>query len=153
VALPVQWWAIGLIVLGLALIGLEFVVTTHGGLTIAGLVLLGTGGLSLVDPLQAPGAGVAPWAVVVIVFGMAGVLITGFVLAFRVRRRPPTTGSEAIIGRVAEVRQRLDPQGMVFVDGALWQAVSEEGVIEAGDWVRITSVHRLRLMVRAVEAE
>ncbi len=153
VALPVQWWAIGLILLGLALIGLEFVVTTHGGLTIAGLVLLGTGGLSLVDPLQAPGAGVAPWAVIVIVFGLSGVLVGGFVLAFRVRRRPPATGSEAIIGRVAEVRQRLDPQGMVFVDGALWQAVSEEGVIEAGDWVRITSVHRLRLMVRAVEAE
>ena len=49
-------------------------------------------------------------------------------------------------------RSRLDPQGMVFVDGALWQAVSEDVVVEAGDWVRVVSVHRLRLIVRAVAA-
>ena len=152
IALPVQWWAIGLVLLGLVLIGLEFIVISHGGLTIAGLVLLGAGGLSLVDPLQAPGAGVAPLAVGGVVFGLASVLVAGFVLAFRVRSRPAATGSESIVGRLAEVRQRLDPQGMVFVDGALWQAVSEDVVVEAGDWVRVVSVHRLRLIVRAVAA-
>jgi membrane-bound serine protease (ClpP class) len=40
---------------------------------------------------------------------------------------------------------------MVFVDGALWQAVSESEQAEIGDWVRIVAVHRLRLIVRPLE--
>jgi membrane-bound serine protease (ClpP class) len=152
-ALPVQWWAIGLIVLGLLLIGLEFAVTSHGGLTIAGLVLLTAGGLTMVDPLQAPGAGVALWAVLSIVIGLGGILLLGFMLALQVRKQPTSTGSESMIGRLAEVRQRLDPQGMVFVEGALWQAVSEDGAVEIGDWVRVTAVHRLRLLVKPVDTD
>jgi membrane-bound serine protease (ClpP class) len=41
----------------------------------------------------------------------------------------------------------------VFVDGALWRAISEDGVIEAHEWVRISAVHDLRLMVRRIDTE
>lgn len=151
VALPVQWWAIALLLGGLALLGLEFVVSSHGGLTVAGLGLLAAGGLNLIDPVQAPGASVTPWAVATIVIGLAAVVGLGFGLALRARRAPLATGSESLIGRTAEVRQRLEPHGMVFVDGALWQAISEEGAVEVGDWVRIVAIHRLRLLVRPIE--
>lgn len=150
-ALPVQGWAIALMLLALVLLGLEFVVVSHGGFTIAGLILLAVAGLNLIDPLQAPGASVAPAAVTVVVLGLAGVVAAGVGLALRTRSRPSATGSEALVGRLAEVRQRLDPQGMVFIDGALWQAICEESTAEPGEWVRVIAVHRLRLIVRPIE--
>jgi membrane-bound serine protease (ClpP class) len=58
-----------------------------------------------------------------------------------------------MIGKLAEVRRRLDPEGMVFVEGALWQAVSEDGVAEAGDWVRVVSMRDLRLIVRRINGD
>ncbi|HWQ14247.1 MAG TPA: nodulation protein NfeD, partial [Roseiflexaceae bacterium] len=59
VVLPLRWWGVALLLLALALIGAEFVVHSHGALTVAGLALLVVGALNLVDPVQAPGAAVA----------------------------------------------------------------------------------------------
>lgn len=153
VALPFRWWALALLVLALVLIGLEFVVSSHGGLAIAGLALLAIGGLNLIDPVQAPGASVGGWSVFGVVSGLATLIAAGLWLALRTRVQPVATGQEALVGRIAEVRRRLDPQGMVFVDGALWQAVSQGEPVEAGDWVRITAVHQLRLIVERIEPE
>jgi membrane-bound serine protease (ClpP class) len=72
----------------------------------------------------------------------------GIYLAVRARNTPIATGQEGLLGRLAEVRQRLDPDGMVFVEGALWRAVSEDGAVEQGEWVRVTGVYNLRLTVR-----
>ena len=58
-----------------------------------------------------------------------------------------------MVGRLAEVRQRLEPDGMVFVEGALWRAISEDGPVDVGDWVRVTAVHELRLVVRRLDTE
>jgi membrane-bound serine protease (ClpP class) len=153
VALPVRWWAVGLLALALLLIGAEFVVHSHGGLTVAGLTLLVIGALTLIDPIQAPGVGVANWAIATTAGGIAGTVGLGVAMALRSRSRPAALGQSALIGRVAEVRQRLDPRGMVFVEGALWQAVSEEGIAEPGDWVRVIAVHRLNLIVRPLDVE
>jgi membrane-bound serine protease (ClpP class) len=54
---------------------------------------------------------------------------------------------------MAEVRKRLDPDGFVFVEGALWRAISEDGAVEAGEWVRVTGVYELRLTVRRLSEE
>jgi membrane-bound serine protease (ClpP class) len=58
-----------------------------------------------------------------------------------------------MVGKLAEVRKRLDPDGMVFVEGALWRAISEDGPAEVGDWVRVAAVHDLRLVVRRLDSE
>jgi membrane-bound serine protease (ClpP class) len=42
---------------------------------------------------------------------------------------------------------------MVFVEGALWQAISEGDTVEPGDWVRVTAVHNLQLIVRPLDTE
>jgi membrane-bound serine protease (ClpP class) len=153
VVLPLRWWAVLLLLGALVLIGAEFVVHSHGGLTVAGLALLVVGALNLVDPEQAPGAGVAPWAIGIVAAGVAGTAAVGVTLALRSRARPAALGREALVGRVAEVRQALDPRGMVFVDGALWQAISEAGDAQPGDWVRVTGVHNLQLIVRPLDVE
>jgi len=151
--LPLRWWAVLLLLGALVLIGAEFVVHSHGGLTVAGLALLVVGALNLVDPEQAPGAGVAPWAIGIVAAGVAGTAAVGVTLALRSRARPAALGREALVGRLAEVRQALDPRGMVFVDGALWQAISEAGDAEPGDWVRVTAVHNLQLIVRPLHVD
>lgn len=152
-ALPVQLWALALMILGLLLIGAEFVAPSHGGLMITGLAFLGIGGGNLIDMTQAPGASVAWWALVIVIGGIAATAALGLMLALRSRSRPATTGREGLVGQLAEVRQRLDPRGMVFVEGALWQAISEAGAVEVGDWVRVVAVHNLQLIVRPLESD
>lgn len=152
-ALPIQWWALVLMIIGLALIGVEFVAPTHGGLMIIGLALLGLGGGNLIDTAQAPGAGVAWWALLIVIGGIALTAAVALMLALRSRGRPAAIGSEALVGQLAEVRRRLEPRGMVFIDGALWQAISEAGTIETGDWVRVVAVHNLQLIVRPLDQD
>ncbi|HWQ15611.1 MAG TPA: nodulation protein NfeD, partial [Roseiflexaceae bacterium] len=58
-ALPVNGWALLLLLLAFALVGAEFFAPTHGALAVGGIALLIVGGANLFDPLQAPGATLA----------------------------------------------------------------------------------------------
>ena len=131
----------------------EFVAHSHGALAVTGLALLVMGALNLIDAQQAPGVMIAVWVVALVGLALATLVALGIWLALRSRGQPAATGEQAMLGRLAEVRQRLDPDGMVFVEGALWQAISEDGPVEAGDWVRVTAVHDLRLVVRPLGDE
>ena len=145
--------AVLLLVVALILVGLEHMVLSHGGLTLAGAILLVFGALWLVDPARAPGLGVAPFSIVgttlILVAAAAGLVV----LAVRIRDRQPATGSEALIGQIAEVRRPLDPEGMVFVAGALWLAWTDQGPLVTGELVEVAGIENLRLYVRKVERE
>lgn len=135
---------------GLLVIGLEYAATSHGGFTVVGLVLLVIGALFLVDPARTPGLGVS-YAVVGGVAATLGTAAIGLVtLAVRARTQRPTTGQEAMIGQIAEVRRPIAPEGMVFVNGALWSAWSDQGPFAAGDLVEVAGIDGLRLYVRHV---
>jgi membrane-bound serine protease (ClpP class) len=151
--LPIRLASLLLLLFAFGLIGAEFFTPTHGALAVTGLALVVVGALTLIDPSQAPGTVIAVWVVLVVVLALACFVAFGVWLAFRNRGRPVTTGQEAMIGKLAEVRLRLDPEGMVFVEGALWQAISEDGAAEFGDWVRIVAIHDLRLIVRRIDTE
>jgi membrane-bound serine protease (ClpP class) len=134
-------------------VGLEHVVMSHGGLTLGGIILVVFGALWLVDPARSAGLAVAPAAiggtVMLLILAVVG-LVT---LAVRVRGQRPTTGKEALIGQVAEVRRAVDPEGMVFVAGALWSAWTDEGSLEQGELVEVAGVENLRLYVRRLKTE
>jgi membrane-bound serine protease (ClpP class) len=136
--------AIALLVAALLL----FIVEAHAPTTIAGL--LGVGALV--------GAGFAwrdaghdlPVAAIII----AGVILAGFIVfasrkAIAAHRDEPVrTGSEELVGAVAEVREPLAPEGQVFVSGALWRARAiDGGPIGLGNRVRIKAVDGLTLEV------
>ncbi|RRR67756.1 MAG: nodulation protein NfeD [Candidatus Viridilinea halotolerans] len=152
IALPVRWLAVLGVVIAFGLVAADIFLPSHGLVTLVGLVILVVSAMTMFDGTQAPGVAVALWAVLVVSGSIAAFAAIGAYLAFRSRQSPIATGQEGLLGRMAEVRKRLEPEGMVFVEGALWRAVSEDGEVEVGDYVRITGVYELRLTVRRLAA-
>jgi membrane-bound serine protease (ClpP class) len=139
--------AIGLLALALML----FIAEAHAPTTVLGLL----GVAALV------GAGFAwrdadhdlPVAAIVI----AGVILAGFVVfasrkAIAAQRDEPVrTGSEELVGAVGEVRAPLDPDGQIFIQGALWRArATGTRQIGLGNRVRVKAVDGLTLEVEPV---
>lgn len=60
------------------------------------------------------------------------------------------TGAEEMVGGAAEARSSIDPEGQVWVEGALWRARLADGAapIRLGDRVRVEAVDGLTLVVR-----
>lgn len=143
--LPVNYAGILLIALAVVLFVLEMKVTSYGLLSLGGVVSLFLGSLMLFE-------GTAPemrlsWSVLI----PTVVMISGFFvmvagLVFRSQISKPKTGGEGLIGEVGVVRNRLQPEGKVFVHGELWNAVAR-GTIEPGTKVRVVDVDRLTLTV------
>ena len=71
------------------------------------------------------------------------------------RDTPVRSGEEELIGREAEARSPLNPEGQVFADGALWRARLAEvnGRVEPGAKVRVESVDGLTLVVRPLGSD
>ena len=80
------------------------------------------------------------------------ILIVAFVAfatwrVVQIHRRRATTGREGLVGKIAVVRERLNPNGTVFLEGELWSAQSESGLVEVGQEVVVTWVDGLQLYV------
>lgn len=148
--LPVNWAGVVLILIAFILFAFDIFAPTHLVLTTGGVVAFIAGSLLL---FQSPDPYLQiPWWVIGSVSGTIGVivlLILGAVV--RGHRRPVVSGPESIIGKVGEVRRPLDPEGLIFVDGALWKARAEQGPIGPGDKVVVIAREGLRLYVRRRE--
>ncbi len=152
-ALPIQGWAMLLLFVALILMGAEFFMPVHGALATIGLVLMVVSGINLIDPAQAPGVEVTVWVIVVVALSLAAFVVFGVLLAIRIRKQPVVTGQEGMIGKLAEVRRPLDPEGMVYVEGALWRAISQDGDADVGERVRVVAMHNLQLVVKRLSDE
>jgi membrane protein implicated in regulation of membrane protease activity len=92
----------------------------------------------------------SPWSIVVLVVGC--ILEVGEITLLRQwskgigRRTKATTGAEALAGRVAEVTKDCRPDGMVRLDGELWEARCEAGA-SRGDSVVVERLEELTLVV------
>jgi membrane-bound serine protease (ClpP class) len=155
--LPIEASALVLFVIGFVAIGLELKLPTHGILGGAGVIALMLGAMLLVDPGDYFGGmqGVRLSLVAPVVIASA---IT-FLLVGRATRKalsaPPTTGMEGFIGRRGQARSTFgtdtpERTGLVFVEGARWQAITEDAKIEASEPVEVIAVtdKPTRLVVR-----
>jgi len=88
-----------------------------------------------------------PWGIALIVVLIVGFLALVIWRGILVHRQRISAGREDLIGKTAMVRNTLEPQGTVFIQGELWTAVSEEGSVEPGEKVVITGVDNLVLRV------
>jgi len=150
--LPLAVTGVLLLLLALALLVAETQTPTAGVLGAAGVASLIAGGLLLYDT-DSDALAVSP-PVVVVVGGLLGVFtLFATSRALAARRAPPRGGPEELVGRSAQVRAPLDPEGQVFVAGALWRArvTGDQGPIAAGEPVVVEAVDGLTLHVRPPE--
>jgi membrane-bound serine protease (ClpP class) len=84
---------------------------------------------------------------------IAGIFLFILRKLIEARRRPYEAGKESMIGSVGTVREPLNPSGMVFTNGALWQATSTSGPLPAGAPVRVVGVDGLRLRVEPLHQQ
>ena len=139
-----SWGGLALLLLGVVLLLVDLHAPTHGVLTVGGLISLAFG-LALLFQNQPAGFRVNLWLVVGIGTAIAcfWAFATGKALA--ARRLPVETGVGTMIGHKAEVRG----PGLVFVDGALWQAhAADDSDLVPGEQVEVAAIDGLRLTVR-----
>jgi membrane-bound serine protease (ClpP class) len=98
-----------------------------------------------------------PVAVIVAVAVVLGILVllAGRKALAAHRNEPVRTGYEEMAGEIAEVRSTLDPEGQVFVQGAIWHARlgGGGGRVPVGDKVTVESVDGLTLVVGPAKTE
>jgi membrane-bound serine protease (ClpP class) len=151
--LDTNWAGIALMGLALLLFAIDVFVPTHGVLTIAGIASFLIGGLLLSNTRNDDVLEVSR----VVIFTVTALMAVFFLFIagsiWRVRGKPAVTGDNWLIGATGSARTDLDPSGMVYLHGELWQAQVAGNAIRKGDRVRVTAVDGLRLTVIPLTVE
>ena len=137
--------------IGVALLLAEMLLSTGGILATLGVLGLIAGGILALNSDSSEADWVGPALITLgVLSGFSFYFITRKVLAAH-RDEPVRTGSEELVGASAEVRTSLDPEGQVWIEGALWRArlAGEGGPLRPGDRVTVEAVDGLTLTVRA----
>jgi membrane-bound serine protease (ClpP class) len=139
-----------LALIGAALLLTELLLPTGGVLAVLGAAGLVAGG---VVALESGDDGTDVIGPALITLGVLS-LVTFLVVARKVlaahRDEPVRTGPEDLVGSLAEARSVLDPEGQVWIEGALWRARLADGnrPVQVGDRVTVDAVEGLTLVVR-----
>jgi membrane-bound serine protease (ClpP class) len=150
--LPINIAGVILILIAVVLFIIDLKAVTHGVLTTGGIVAMTLGGLLLINTsFLAEGINIPLLIITILV--IAGIFLFILRKLIDARRRPYAAGEESMIGTLGTVREPLNPSGMVFVNGALWQATSTSGPLDAGTQVRVVGVNGLRLRVEALHQQ
>ena len=145
--LPLNIAGIALIILAVTLFIIDVFAPTHGVLTFGGIIAFFLGLLMLFK--HEPTGYTLPLSWV-----LAATLVTAAFFIFfvskgiRAQYLPTRAGSETMIGQTVAACSRIDAAGgKVFIEGELWNAVSEIPV-EAGQNVEVTGLEGLTLKVK-----
>jgi membrane-bound serine protease (ClpP class) len=142
---------VAIALLGVALLIAELLLPTGGvlaGLGAIGLVAAGVVALNS-DASDADFIGPA-----LITLGVLSIVCFYFITrkVMAAHRNAPVRGggAEELVGASAEARTALDPEGQVWIEGALWKARLADGAAGArpGDRVTVEAVEGLTLVVR-----
>ena len=158
-SLPLNVAGLMLIALAVVLFLLEFTVTSHGLLTVGGIVCFALGASAL---YTAPGTPTAPSiavdpAVIAVLTAVTAAYMA-FILFVVVRWRHRlgaslgmSTGPVLVPGSLGEVRVGLLPLGVVYAGGEDWTARTDDGTpVGAGVPVRVKRQDGLTLIVEPV---
>jgi membrane-bound serine protease (ClpP class) len=149
--LPVNHWALGLLVLSTFGFAVDVQAGRQGFWTGVGAVGLLAGALKLFGGSAA--LDVPLWLVVLIFVGQIVFMLGGMTVAVRNRFSIPTVGRASMIGEVGEARTELNPDGVVTVRGAPWRARTHRNTpVSEGGAVRVVAVDRLVLEVEPGDA-
>jgi membrane-bound serine protease (ClpP class) len=145
IVVPFSWPGLGLLLLGIALMTLDLRLRSLGPLTWGGLLAFAAGSVLLFGGV-ADAIDVSPWLIGSFVVG--AFLYWGFILTVAVKARERLTSRRSgLVGLTGETRGDLEPEGPVFVKGAMWRGRSADGPIPSGTRVRVRAVDGLILQV------
>lgn len=149
--LPVNYAGLALIFLSAIMFILEIYITSHGFLTIGGIVALIFGSVILFES-DVPYLRVSWEVIMIVVIVIAAFVIFLLTLGVRAQLSKKVTGSEGIVGEVGIARTDITPEGgTIYVHGEYWSAISEVRIKE-GKRVRVIEVQKTTLKVEAADA-
>lgn len=136
--LPINYVALLLILLAIALFILEVKIQSFGILGVGGVIAMVIGSVMLVNSpipeLQPSLKIVIPMAV-----GLSLIFLFLLFLVVRAHSRRAFTGKEGLVGEIGTAQTDLNPEGKVFVHGELWNAEAAEPIAR-GSKVRVNRV-------------
>ena len=137
--LPLRGWAVGLALAGIWFLTADFQRGRAGPLTALGAVAMLVGGLYFTDAV--PQIQPSWWVVTVVTVSVTAFYVIGIRTVARARFSTPTMGRRHLIGRAGVAITRFDPDGVVEVEGARWQATAHrEAGLAPGDPVVVRAV-------------
>jgi len=140
--LPVNYAGLLLIVLAIIFFIAEIKVTSYGILSIGGLISMTIGSIMLFEDV-----GVSLKLMMPTILLVGGFFAVVAKLAFNAYRVKPKSGTDGLLGETGVVKERIDPEGLVFVHGEFWQAIARER-LEPGEKVEVEGVKGLLLKVK-----
>jgi membrane-bound serine protease (ClpP class) len=137
--IPVNYAGILLILLSIILFILEVKIVSHGMLAVGGIVTFVLGSVLLFDTSSASYN--VSWTLIATAAVLTALFfIVALGLAFKVRLKKPQTGKEGLIGQPGLVKDIKNDKIKVFLDGAYWDAYSDETDIKLGDKIIVEEV-------------
>jgi membrane-bound serine protease (ClpP class) len=148
---PFSWTGVLLLLAGVGMVVAE-THFGHGILGALGVICIVAGGLLLFS-----GGGGQPGVSLPVALAVGFVIGGSFLFiisrTMRARRSPVQTGVQTLVGQHAQVRSRLDPEGLVYLQGALWQATTDGGPVPEGDEVVVDRIDGLLAHVHPAREE
>jgi len=143
--LPVNYAGLALIALGVALMVAEAFAPSFGVLGLGGIVAFVFGSVILMDT-DVPGFAISR-LLIGTVAAVGGTLLLALMLFLvRSHRRPVVSGTESMLGEMAEALETFTATGTVFVQGERWKATTLRPVMK-GQAVQVTGIEGLVLRV------
>lgn len=149
-SMPVNYAGIGLIIFGIALFLLEIKVTSHGLLSIGGIISVLLGSMILFRTGSSENFAALSWSVIISVTIVSSLFFLFIVtMGLRAQRGGSVTGSGAMIGKIGVTINELNTVGYVSFMGERWRAESLSGPIAPKKNVIVKDIKGLTLMVEA----
>jgi membrane-bound serine protease (ClpP class) len=143
--LPINYAGLLLIILGVILFVAELKITSHGVLTIGGIVSLFFGSIMLIET-DVPYMDISLSVIIPMVAVTAAFFIFAIWLALRAQSRKVATGTEGMVGEVGTASADVGESGTVHIHGEYWNARSDEPIAK-GERIRVIAVDGLILKV------
>jgi membrane-bound serine protease (ClpP class) len=141
---PPYWAGLVLVLLGIGLLVIDAHVTSHGALSVSGLIALAVGAMLLFH--NTSGFHTSLPLVVTVAALLGSFWAFALTKSVQARRQPVSVGPQEIVGMHGVVRG-----GLIAVRGELWQARSSTGEpLVTGEEVVVEAIDGLALVVRPV---
>ncbi len=161
--IPVNYFGILLMILGIGCMTADAFFHSYGILGIAGAVSFAIGGKTFIDidllntiekgniDINLLEQGVSLWLIGGMTLISFGILSMGLKALLRTRKKQVSTGAEGLQHSTGEIIKWSGAEGEVMIVGTVWKArSSDEHVFKKGDKVKVIKVDGLCLIVQPV---